>query len=158
VTLHLVLALLVFTPQSELQKRVRELEGRLRQFPPAELIADNFDFSRQHLRWLQATGPAIPFHRREAHHARLTEAKRLHGAWWCLSLATRRLEEAKELVVEGRKDNRSIFNKYCPQTVEELLEEAERYICVLENLLGDANFRSGVMPPPVPVWRFQWID
>jgi hypothetical protein len=39
-----------------------------------------------------------------------------------------------------------------------MLYDAELGIRLLEELLGEEDFALGRMPPPVPVWRFQWVD
>jgi hypothetical protein len=90
---------------------------------------------------------------------RIAEAEHLYGVWSSLDKATTQLAEVKSLVAQGRKDNRSPGNKYCPiQTVEKLLSLAEFWIDGLESSLGEEDFSAGRMPPAVPVWRFQWVD
>jgi hypothetical protein len=158
VTITLALALLACVPKTEAQKQVREVEKLLCQFPPAEVIDDNLRWSKEHYCWLEKAGGAVPSHRREAYGSHLTEAKRLYDAWMCRFRASHRLTQARYLADTGRKNNFSAFNKYPVQTVPELLEEAELFISALEELLGKDNFNVGRMPPPVPYWRFQWID
>jgi hypothetical protein len=158
VTISLALSLLAFVPETASHRQLRELERRLLQFPPEDVVRDNLAFGNRHLEWLQVASAIVPAHRREAMAAHVAEAERLYGVWCCLFRANIQIAEVKRLVAMGRKDNGSPMNKYFPQTVEKLLTLAESWIDDLESSLGDEAFRAGRMPPAVPYWRFQWID
>jgi hypothetical protein len=151
VTISLALALLACIPETDAQKQVRELEARLRQFPPAEAIANNLALSEKHYCWLVRTGLAIPSHRRNGHAAHLADAKRLYDAWSYLDQASRNLKDAKCPPMGGGS-----YNPF--RTVESMLFMSERGIELLESSLGEEAFCAGRMPPPVPIWRFLRID
>jgi hypothetical protein len=100
--------------------------------------------SDQHIDWLNNASALIPVHRRESFVARLGEAKRLQETWWHLDRASLCLIKAKQAV--RRND------------VEEYLAFGEKYLSDLKQNIGEESFALGRMPPPVPYWRFQWID
>jgi hypothetical protein len=154
----LMFALFTSFPETEPQKQIRGLERRLHQFPPADVVRDNLELSMCYLSWLQRANAIAPVHQRDAMTTRIAEARHLYGVWSSLNRATTQLGEVKMLVALGRKDNRSPSNRYWPQTVEKLLSLAEMWIDGLESTLGEENFGAGRMPPPVPVWRFQFVD
>jgi hypothetical protein len=147
----LVLVLAACASTIEDQGQVRELEERLSHFPPAELVAENLGFSGQHLCWLREAGASIPSHRREAYAAHLAEAELLYDTWVYLDLASFHLKLARRLAARGRMGTPHLGG----QTT---LEIAAGYIEALETLLGEEAFLTGRMPPPVPYWRFQWVD
>jgi hypothetical protein len=149
VTLHLVLVLAAFTSKVEAQEQIREVEERLRQFPPPKVVGDFADMSNEHICWLRHVGAAMPSHRREAYAAWLADAECLNDAWSCLDDAYRLLGQAKNMA-DGRR--------FPEETVEGKLAFAQMYIAHLKKLLGEEAFIAGRMPPPVPYWRFQWID
>jgi hypothetical protein len=161
-TFHLILVMAAFIPKTESQERVRELENSLRQFPAATAVSKNAALSRQYVRRLDEVSVVIPVHRRDAYAKQLHDAKRLWVVWHSLDRAKTLLKEAKSLADQGKMDTRGRnMAKTAPElvyTVPELLEEAERYIRILEGFLGEESFSTGRMPPPVPYWHFQWID
>jgi hypothetical protein len=155
-TLHLVLLLAALIPETKAQEWVRDLEEQLRQFPSAEVVAYNLDSSFQHISWLREAGAAIPTHRREVYAAHLADAERLQNAWLYLDRANRTLQLARHIADGGRIYDDGLYKP--PDTVRSFLSTAAHYIEALETLLGEEAFRAGRMPPPVPYWRFQWID
>jgi hypothetical protein len=146
VAVSLVLALLACVPESETQKQVRDLEGRLRPFPPAEVITANLEISERHLKWLREAHSAIPSHQQIAYAAHVVEAEQLHEAWSELYSARRCLKGTR------------FFEDGSKKKAEPELDVANAFVEALEKRLGEVNFRAGRMPPPVPVWRFQWVD
>jgi hypothetical protein len=147
---------MAFVPETEAQTQVRKLEEQVRQVPPAEIVATNVAFSQQHLCWLRETGAAIPSHRREAHAAQLADAKRLRDAWLYLDHANRILQLARRMADGGRIYDDGFYKP--PDTVRSILSTAGHSIEALETVLGEEAFSAGRMPPPVPVWRYQWIE
>jgi hypothetical protein len=154
VAFSLALALLACVPETETQKQVRELEARLRPFPPAKVVRANLEISSRHLAWLQEVRATMPAHRRETMAAQIAEAERLHTLWTSLNRATIRVAEAKSVVAKVQQDKGSGSYKFLP----EVIRFSQRCLDTLEELLGPANFGTGRMPPPVPVWRFQWVE
>jgi len=114
------------------------------------------------MRRLDDLRAAIPVHRRDAFAKQQQDGKSLWTIWHCLDEARTLLQEAQSLADQGKTDTRgSNRAKTVPElvyTVPELLEEAERYIRILEGFLGEENFCAGRMPPPVPYWNFQWAN
>jgi hypothetical protein len=151
VTLRLILVLAAFIPETESQKRVRELEERLRQFPPAEVIAKNLAMSEEHYCWLVRARAAIPSHRRDAHDVHLADAERLYDAWQYLDRANFTLKYARRVANGARMDNPL-------RAVESLFETAAHYMDSLEAILGEEDFSAGRMPAPVPYRYFQWVN
>ena len=150
----LALALLACVPETEAQKQIRELEARLRSFPPAEVVRANLAFSTRHLTWLREVRATIPAHRQLMMAAHVAEAERLNNAWKSLDNATDTIAEVKSIVAKCRTDSRSGSYKFLPEVVR----CSQRCVDALEELLGPENFRVGRMPPPVPFWYFQWIN
>jgi hypothetical protein len=157
VTLHLVLVLAAFTSKVEAQEQIRKVEERLRQFPPPKVVGDFAHMSNEHICWLRHVGAAMPSHRREAYAAWLADAECLDDAWSYLDNAYRLLGQAKDLA-DGRRVKPILFGSFPEETVEGKLACAQKCITRLKTLLGEEAFIAGRMPPPVPYWRFQWID
>jgi hypothetical protein len=149
VAFPLALALLACVPESETQKQVRVLEERLRPFPAEDVIAFNLEICNQHVSWMKNADCAIPSHHKHRYAAWLTEAERLQDTWNCLSRARIFLKEARRVAEE---------NPPRIQHGPSVFRVTQRYIDHLELLLGEENFAFGRMPPPVPIWRFQWVD
>jgi hypothetical protein len=150
VTFQLVLVLAALSPfETETQMRVRKLEEQLRPFPPAEVIADNCFVSNRYYDRLREVGGVIPSHQREAFAVHLAEAERLRDAWSSLAKATKFLKHVRCQADGGMDEN---------ERSEVLLKVSARFIKALETNLGEEAFRAGRMPPPVPYWRFQWVD
>jgi hypothetical protein len=150
VTLHLVLLLAPFTSTIEDQVQVRELEERLSHFPPAEVIAESLRIGKEHIWWLKNAGDAKPSHWREAYAAHLAEAERLYDTW-------NSLHRARYAFIVDRCAARQGVLNHLPDGGTDL-EETAKLIEALETNIGEEAFRAGRMPPPVPYWRFQWID
>jgi hypothetical protein len=155
-TIHLVLALSL-TPVIKTNETIRKLEDVLRRFPSSDVVSQNYKFSRQHFLWTKDAGAIVPSHQRKRCAAHLAEAERLYLAWDSLDTATRSLKKASRLTVDGLLDNSSLLDER-EESAECWLATAERYIETLEGLIGHENFALGRMPPPVPIWRFHWVD
>jgi hypothetical protein len=154
---QIVLALSAIGHEMHVQWHLRELEAQLSQFPPVSVAEVGYDLSWDHVLWLEAAGAAIAAHRRDAYEAQLSEARRMLRPWQFLALARKELYQVRHCAYRWQRDNRSFDNK-SPESLSALLEDAELWIHALERKLGEEDFRAGRMPPPVPIWRFQWID
>jgi hypothetical protein len=155
VAVSLVLAVSLLPTMAERADFIRELEERICQFPSFEVAYVNHALSSDHLQWVQQARAVVPLHRRKLFAAHLADAERFNDAWCWLSYAKRNLKDAK-YSLEG-KCLVPYINGF-RDTFETRTAAARQSIDKLEKILGKEAFHAGRMPPPVPMWRFQWVD
>lgn len=100
-------------------------------FPPAQVAADALRFNRAYRRHVEVRRWTF-LHQREYWDTVLAEIDYLYHCWDWLHAAQRG---------EGRDE---IYWRYSLKR--------------LRGLIGEDAYNEGSMPPPVPLWRFGWLD